>query len=145
PNDNYWYFNEGPRLTNPNIVTVAPGMTYTKTAAPLTYSAVGDTITFNRVVENIGSVSLGNVTVTDAMFPGLTCSPTTLPSVNLGQTPNRATCTGTYQITQADIDRGYLVNSATATAVPAHGTVAPLTRSVRVEGPTAAPGLSLVK
>jgi uncharacterized repeat protein (TIGR01451 family) len=70
---------------------------------------VGETISYTFTVSNDGNVTLTNVTVSD---PKVTVSggPTTL---DVGETDS-TTFTGTYTITQADIDAGKVDNTATA-------------------------------
>ncbi len=70
---------------------------------------VGETISYTFTVSNDGNVTLTNVTVSD---PKVTVSggPTTL---DVGETDS-TTFTGTYTITQVDIDAGKVDNTATA-------------------------------
>ncbi|QYA42357.1 DUF11 domain-containing protein [Macrococcoides bohemicum] len=72
----------------------------------------GETVTYKFKVTNTGNVTLTNVEVTDPMFDGITLNKTTLA-------PGEST-TGTASkvITQADVDAGSLVNTATATGTP---------------------------
>jgi uncharacterized repeat protein (TIGR01451 family) len=88
-----------------------PGLSLAKTATPLTYSTVGSVITYDYVVTNTGTVPLaGPVTISDDRTTA-TCPPTAslAPAASI-------TCTGTYTITQADIDAGSVTNTATASA-----------------------------
>ena len=62
-------------------------------------------------VTNTGNVTLTNVTVTD---PLITVTGTPIASLAPGAS-DAATFTGTYTLTQADIDAGTLTNTATAT------------------------------
>jgi uncharacterized repeat protein (TIGR01451 family) len=75
----------------------------------------GDIITFTVTVKNTGTVTLDNVTASDPKITTLTCDPTTIAP---GET---STCTGTYTITQDDIDAGKVENTATACADPPSG------------------------
>ena len=75
----------------------------------------GDLITYTVTATNTGNVTLDPVTVTDPLVTNLTCDKTSLAP---GET---ATCTGTYAITQADIDRGFVDNTATGTGKPPTG------------------------
>jgi uncharacterized repeat protein (TIGR01451 family) len=73
---------------------------------------VGDVIHYTFVIENVGNVTLHNVTLSDPFFgPGaITCG-------DLSELPVGAsvTCTATYLVTQADLDGGGpLYNLATA-------------------------------
>ncbi|WP_262510359.1 DUF7507 domain-containing protein [Flavilitoribacter nigricans] len=88
-----------------------PVLTLSKTADVATYDAVGDVITYTFVATNNGNVTLNNVTISDPL-PGLSALDCTQP-VNLA--PGESlTCTATYTITQADLDAGSVVNTATA-------------------------------
>lgn len=76
----------------------------------------GDTITYTFVVKNTGNTSVTGVRIEDSNIPtGITCEATELE-------PNaETTCTGTYTITQADMNRGFVENSANAVVVPPGG------------------------
>lgn len=69
----------------------------------------GETITYTITAKNRGSVTLSNVRVTDPKLPDLVCGP-----VLLGPDAS-TTCTGVYVLTQADVDNGEVVNTATGT------------------------------
>ena len=88
-----------------------PALTLTKTPNPTTYNTVGQTISYCYVVKNTGNVTLnGPITVTDDKIATVTC-----PAGNLAPGAS-ITCTGSYTITQQDLDNGKVVNSATAHA-----------------------------
>ena len=75
--------------------------------------SVGDTISYTFLVENTGNVTLTNVSVTDPLVTPITCpSGNPIPSLAVGASE---TCTGSYTITQADIDAAVRDNTATAT------------------------------
>ncbi|CUR55154.1 putative Conserved repeat domain protein [metagenome] len=75
----------------------------------------GDTIAYSFLVRNTGAVTLSAVAVNDSKVPTVTCPATTLA-------PNATTtCTGTYTITQADVNSGAVANSATASGTPPSG------------------------
>ena len=87
---------------------------------------LGDVITYNFTVTNIGDVTLTDVVVTDPL-PGLS---TPIPTAGDGDSDGDvdtlvvngvATFTATYAITQADINAGSLTNVATATGTPPTG------------------------
>jgi len=90
-------------------------MAMNKTASPTSYSAVGQTINYNYVVTNTGAVSISNLSVTDNRIPTVTCPDTILAS------GASTTCTGSYYITQLDLDAGYVTNMAVATGTPPSG------------------------
>ncbi len=78
----------------------------------------GDTATYSFAVTNTGQLLLANVTVTDPLVT-VSGGPITLA---VGET-NSTALTASYVLTQADIDRGYVENTALATgdAVAADG------------------------
>jgi uncharacterized repeat protein (TIGR01451 family) len=73
------------------------------------FADVGETIVYTFSVQNTGNVTLNNVTVTDPLVT-VSGGPTML---DVGET-DTTTFTGTYVITQADIDAGNVHNVATA-------------------------------
>ena len=100
--------------TNTQPVGQNPAMTLTK---PSPVSAdedgsgtvtIGDTLTYTITATNTGDLTLTNVTISDAMItPNNQVCATLAPG---------ATCilTGTYSVTQADIDNGSILNEASA-------------------------------
>ncbi len=79
---------------------------------------IGDTITYKFTVKNVGNQTLTNVIVTD---PKITVVGAPLPSL----APNIADAThftGVYTITQADMDKGEVINTATADGTAPDGT-----------------------
>ncbi|NJM82319.1 MAG: hypothetical protein HC844_07350, partial [Tabrizicola sp.] len=147
PNDNFWDFRIGPTLANRDIVTVAPGYELTKTAPVTTYATVGQTITYSYVVRNIGSVPINNITVSDDRIANVTCDAqaTRLVDVSLGQTPRQTVCTGTYTVTQADIDNRSVTNIAIARGTPDFGTLGERQATLTLTGPALTPSVTLDK
>jgi LPXTG-site transpeptidase (sortase) family protein len=79
----------------------------------------GDTITYTFTVTNTGNVTLSNVTVTDTVG-GVTISGGPIASLAPGAVDN-TTFTGSYTLTQADVNSGSFTNTATATGTPPSG------------------------
>ncbi|MGH3377360.1 MAG: DUF7507 domain-containing protein, partial [Actinoallomurus sp.] len=138
----------GPAITSdPSTATVTatslPGLELSKTAVPATVHIAGENVTYSYLVTNTGNTTLTGVSAVDTAFSGsgpppvITCPVTTLaPQVS-------TMCTGTYAVTQADIDAGSIVNTGTATGTPPTGpavTSAPSTVTAAV-----APSLALLK
>ena len=74
-------------------------------------------ITYSYKVTNTGNVTLNPVTVTDPLSGLSTIScPATLLAAGATET-----CTATYTTTQADVTRGSITNTATATATSPAG------------------------
>lgn len=119
--------------------TPAPHITLTKTAAPQLSNPVkvGDSINYQLIATNDGNVTLTNVVISDPTLGALTCSPqpTNLP-------PGSAlTCSGSYKLTQADIDAAKVDNTATVTSTLRNGGTGPTdTDTVSTPVPTAALG-----
>ncbi|MEO6468378.1 MAG: hypothetical protein ABIP21_04700, partial [Acidimicrobiia bacterium] len=82
----------------------------TKTASPSTGVVASDVVTYTITGTNTGTVTLHNVSVTDPLVGALSCTPSTPGTL----APNATiTCTGTYTVTQANVDAGSYVNTAT--------------------------------
>ena len=96
---------------------------------PNSYEQVGDEITYTYTVTNSGTVTLaGAVTVTDDTVTGVEC--TALPPSGLA--PGGTTeCSGSYPVTQGDVDAGEVTNSATASL---GGATSAATATVRWRG-----------
>lgn len=99
-----------------------PQIALTKDATLNGDGAVGDTISYDFQVTNTGDVSLTGVGITDPL-PGLSSVsygpwPSTEGTLAPGQS---VTATATYTVTQADLDRGEVANTATAAGNPPFG------------------------
>ncbi len=147
PNDNYWDFRQGVDADQSQVpLTVAPGVTLDKTspsdtAATVNEYTLGQTISYSYLYRNIGSVWVENIAVSDTKIPNVAC-PAAPPRLLPGDTK---TCTATYVVTQADIDAGVITNVATAKGTPQAGSLGPVTDTVTISGPLAAPGVQLIK
>ena len=77
-------------------------------------------VTYEFVVSNTGATNLTNVTVTDTSLVGLTLSSTAAgncaASLAIGVEDQVCTVTGTYILTQPDVDAGFVENRAGVTA-----------------------------
>ncbi|WP_247041177.1 DUF11 domain-containing protein, partial [Arthrobacter rhizosphaerae] len=123
-------------------------LSLTKSASPsnaASYTA-GQVINYSFVVANTGQVAMNNITVNETAFSGtgsmsaITCPSSTL-AVGVSQT-----CTATYTLTQADVDAGTLVNTATANGTPPGSTTPiPSDPSTVTIPSTPAPSVSLDK
>ncbi len=74
------------------------------------YLDVGDTLDYGFTVTNTGNLALANVTVTDPIV-AVAGGPVSLA---IGATDSTS-FTATYTLVQADVDRGYVENTATTT------------------------------
>jgi uncharacterized repeat protein (TIGR01451 family) len=102
------------------LITPAPSIKVIKSVASVTDNAptgtgVGDVINYSFTVTNTGNVPLTAVSISDPLLgANLTGGPISLA---VGAS-DAATFTGTYTITQADINAGGVQNTATATGTP---------------------------
>jgi uncharacterized repeat protein (TIGR01451 family) len=98
-----------PILRNPglNVVKIATGVD-SDTTPPFVVDAVGDVISYSIWVFNTGNVTLTGVSVDDPLLSNEDCDGVAgAPFVNSGLTINvgdSMACTGTYTVTQADLD-----------------------------------------
>ena len=93
--------------------TQSPALTTVKTAIDTDFAAVGETIDYNYTVTNSGNVTITDpISVTDDKIASVTCP--ALPAGGLAPLAS-ITCTGTYTVTQADLDAGSVTNIASST------------------------------
>ena len=85
----------------------APSLVVSKSASPMTFSAVGDEIAYTITVTNSGNEEITDISVSDPLV-GLN---TSIASLDLGESQ---VFDETYTITQEDLDRGFLTNTAAA-------------------------------
>jgi List-Bact-rpt repeat protein/Big-like domain-containing protein/centrosomal CEP192-like protein/HYDIN/CFA65/VesB family protein len=118
-----------------NITPATAAVTVTKSVTSTgPYNAVGQAISYSFVAKNTGNVTLSAVGITDtqtapagSLTSGPTCqslsSPTgTCSGFTTTLSPGQsATFTGTYTITQADLNNGSVNDSATASGTPPSG------------------------
>jgi uncharacterized repeat protein (TIGR01451 family) len=136
----------GPPVTSlPSSATVTipghPAVVIIKTASPRSLSRAGDTVRYHYLVTNTGNVTLTDLKVND-LLPGL--SAIACPSATLDAGKDM-TCTASYRLTQADVNAGKVINTATTTGTPPSGpAVTSAPSSVTVIIP-ASPALALRK
>ncbi len=97
------------------------------TANPNVASQANQIITYTYTVTNVGNTTLTGLNIIDTLVTGISCGTTTLTA---GQS---TTCTGSYTVTQANLDSGNpITNQSTATA--SGGTTSPtVTTTVTVQ------------
>ena len=110
---NVAYASSGGIGSNTDTVTVTavqtPGLRMVKSADKSTYNEVGEVITYTYTVENTGNVTLdGPFTILDDPLGVITNS---IGSLAPGATGSETT---TYAVIQLDLDRGEIVNVASA-------------------------------
>lgn len=101
-----------------------PGISLASSTSSLGYGAPGQLIPYSYLVSNVGTSLLVAVSVTDSLVPVVVC-----PSDSLAPGTSE-TCTGTYPVTQSDLDAGSLTSTATASATDPNN--APVTSSPSV-------------
>lgn len=93
-----------------------PGITLLKEADDSAFlsavAQVGDEIPYSFTITNTGNVTLTNVTIED-ILPGVVLTNNPVASIDPGAV--NTDITGTYALTQADVDRGLVNNTATVT------------------------------
>jgi hypothetical protein len=107
---------------------------------------VGDVITYTYEVTNIGNVPLTSVAVSDPALGAVTCP----EPAGAGLTPGASeTCTAdhTHTVTQADVNAGKIVDTATAAGTDPEGRTSPTSdpSTATVVTVTAKPDVSLRK
>jgi uncharacterized repeat protein (TIGR01451 family) len=115
-------------------------------------ASVGDIITYTFVMTNTGNTTLDDVRLADTSLPGINITFTEFDNFAPG---NDQTFTGTYAITQADIDAGLVDNQATASGLPRSQTnrisapsddpVTPAVNDVTIVDIPQAPQIALIK
>ena len=113
--------NDGDTTNDPTVLSIAPNPSIQLTKeSVITTDAngsgvidAGDTINYTFTVLNSGNVTLDPISVTDDYVANIVCTLALLP-------PNGSTtCSGDlYTITQADMDAGFVENTATAEGTP---------------------------
>jgi uncharacterized repeat protein (TIGR01451 family) len=128
----------------PSAVTVAANsaissISLAKSTTSTGYGAAGQTIAYSYLVTNTGTVTLTGLSVADNLVATLTC-----PSVTLFPGTNE-TCTGSYTVTQGDVDAGSVTNTATTMALDFEGLVTSAPSAVTVLASSASSSISLSK
>ncbi|QND54986.1 DUF11 domain-containing protein (plasmid) [Phyllobacterium sp. 628] len=132
-------FTSAPSTTSTTI-SAAPALSLVKRAAAPSGNAAGSTIVYTFEVTNTGNVLVTNIAINDPKLTSVTCNPTSLVPEAV------TTCTGTYAITQPEVNAGKVVNTATASGTPSRGTSPVNSNSSGTTTPIAAePNISLVK
>jgi uncharacterized repeat protein (TIGR01451 family) len=102
-------------------VNTAPSLALVKSADASSFNAVGTTMTFSFLVTNTGNVALTHLALEEGTFTGTgALGDIDCPAGDLAPGES-TTCTAGYDTTQADLDRGAIVNTATAVATTGSG------------------------
>ena len=127
--------------SNSSSVTVDRTLlTLTKSAVSTGYGAAGDVVSYQYLVTNATLGTLTNISVSDNLVSSVSC-----PDSSLAPSDSE-TCTGSYTVSQADVDNGSVTNTAQASAVDSDQvTVESGSASVTVQALYATTSLSLMK
>jgi uncharacterized repeat protein (TIGR01451 family) len=91
---------------------IIPALTITKSAAPITYNAAGQPITYTYTVTNSGNVNLSDIMVTDTTLNQR------ISISNSSLVPGQSTKgTYTYMTSQTDVENDSVVNTATSSCI----------------------------
>ncbi len=121
------------------VVPPTAALSITKATSVATYSTVGSVVSFTLVARNTGSATLTNVTIADPNATLTACAPVTLGP---GQT---LTCSAGHVVTQSDLDRGTLSNTASVSGVSPTGSTVVATSATVVVPALPITALSIVK
>ncbi len=105
------------------------------------YSQAGDQISYSYAVTNNFPFTVTGIQVNDNKIPSANIS---CPSTSLASDTSE-TCTGTYTVTQADVDAGSVTNTATVTAQDGSVTETSAPSSVTVDASDSITSQTLVK
>ncbi|MDR0960374.1 MAG: DUF11 domain-containing protein [Propionibacteriaceae bacterium] len=104
---------------------------------------VGEKLTYTVTVTNTGEVTMSGITVSD---PTLEAAGSTVTCPVSGLAPGDSTaCTASYTVTQADLDRGTIVNNATASGKTPGGDDITSPPGSDTVTPNSTPGYSFTK
>ncbi|MCL2737001.1 MAG: hypothetical protein FWD75_10320, partial [Propionibacteriaceae bacterium] len=100
------------------VTTDVAGLMMTKSVSPTTAGAVGEQVSYQYEVTNVGSVAVGDLAIVETAFSGsgaLQDASCVVGSVVSGQSlaPGESTmCTALYTVTDADMTAGFVDNTA---------------------------------
>ena len=100
-----------PLPQSPALTVVKQGVLDMTVVAPDDRPDVGDKVDYTLTAANVGNVTLTGVTVSDPKLGTLVCVPPQPATLAPGA---QIVCTGTYTLTQADLNAGQVSNTATA-------------------------------
>ncbi|NYE95987.1 putative repeat protein (TIGR01451 family) [Psychromicrobium silvestre] len=145
----------GPPVTPPPGTTdtplpPAPAVSLVKSVAETSLTGAGQVLHYSFLVTNTGNVTLAPVTVTETAFTGTGAAPVVTcpgpPNAVIPLDPGESiTCTATYTVTQADVDAGFVDNTAVAHGTPPTGQIVDSPPSSASVPADQRPGLLLTK
>ena len=134
-----------PPATATVTATAAPALTLVKSASGPPIFSAGQVITYTFEVTNTGNVTVDGITIVETAFNGTgTLSPITCLATTLAP-GEQTTCTATYTLTVADIDRGEVTNTAEAAGTTPGGAAVTSPPSTVTVPQVQSPALTLSK
>ncbi len=129
---------QSPTVTYTLNGTQTPKLTIVKSSTTTAVTTAGQSVTYSYALTNTGNVTLTvNATVADNKIASVSCP--AMPAGGLAPTQS-ITCSATYTVTQADIDSGSVVNTASATSGTPTATIVSNTTALTIPV-TQAPGV----
>ena len=131
-----------PTVTHSLTGTQTPGLTLSKASTTSAITTLNESVTYTYTAKNTGNVTLTNpVIVSDNKIASVTCNPLPGGALAIGAS---ITCSATYTVTQADLDAGSVVNTASAASGTTTTTVSSNTTALTIPV-TQSAKLALVK
>lgn len=108
---------------DPETVSIpqGPALQLEKTSDGVENAAAGETIDYSFTATNTGNVTLTDVSVTDSMDGLSELSYDWMAEAGVLEPGQAVTATAQYTVTQTDVDRGFIHNSATVDGTPPPG------------------------
>ena len=139
-------FTSGPSTATRAVAAPRPAITLVKSASAAQFDRVGQSVVYSFRVTNTGNVAVSDLEIAETVFTGsgalnaVACPTTTLAPLAV------VVCTAEYTVTQADLDRGSVDNTAVASveAAGAGPRVASAPSSVSITA-VVTTGITLVK
>ncbi|CAN5290599.1 hypothetical protein BH09ACT3_BH09ACT3_13490 [soil metagenome] len=124
-----------------------PALGLTKTAGPGGFTSAGQIVDYSFAITNLGNVTLTGASITELGFTGTGTHPTvSCPAGAASLLPGASvTCTGSYTLTQADVDAGTMTNQAEATATAPGGAIVTSNQAVAGVTIASAAAITLLK
>ncbi|MBG0786962.1 MAG: THxN family PEP-CTERM protein [Anaerolineaceae bacterium] len=122
----------------------SPNIKLTKTADVDAYQQKDQIITYTFVAENSGNLTLYDVMIADPL-PGLSVLDCSAPLPATLTPGSSVTCTATYQVTQEDMDRGFIENEADVQGTDIYNVTVEDDDGVNLEGPKEGASIHLEK
>ncbi|WP_204742246.1 DUF7507 domain-containing protein [Glaciihabitans arcticus] len=105
-----------------NTVQAQPAVSVVKTGVATGSAGANDTIAYSFLIRNTGNVTIGSIAVNDPKLPAGGQPVIQWPGASRVLAPNvTVAATAIYDISQADVNAGNVINTATVSATPVRG------------------------